>query len=69
MGRLEIMSLMGHLPLETTTEDSYPKTEVTTMENASQRLQWLIYGSEDWAEDWLGLQNESILRYVMNLLK
>lgn len=38
------------------------------MENASARLQTLIYGCGDWSEQFLALRQESVLRYLMSLL-
>ena len=38
------------------------------MENASERLQWLVYGCCDWAEEFRARQQESALAYLVSLL-
>lgn len=38
------------------------------MENASARLQMLIYDCCDWSEQFPNLQRESVMRYLMTLL-
>lgn len=38
------------------------------MDQASQRLQWLIYDCSDWSEQFRARQQECVLRYLMTLL-
>lgn len=38
------------------------------MDNASERLQWLIYGCGEWADEFRARQQESVLRYLVSLL-
>ncbi len=38
------------------------------MDNASERLQWLLYGCSDWAEEFRSRQQESVMRYLVTLL-
>lgn len=38
------------------------------MDDANERLQWLIYGCQDWAQEFQVRQSESVLRYLIRLL-
>jgi hypothetical protein len=39
------------------------------MESASERLQLLIYDCCDWSDQFPGLQQERVIRYLMTLLR